>query len=53
MKKLPYDLIFRVTAIILMTAALLSACFGSIQSTKAILLPIEFQGEYSPDNGKT
>ena len=36
-----------------MTAALLSACFGSIQSTKAILLPIEFQGEYSPDNGKT
>lgn len=52
MKKVPVDLIGRITAIII-SAALLAACFGSIQSTRAILLPKEFQGEYTLDNGET
>lgn len=53
LKKLTRVTLIRAAAIILMLAALLSACFGSIQSSRAFLLPIEFQGEYSPDNGET
>ncbi|MGN1415256.1 MAG: histidine kinase [Oscillospiraceae bacterium] len=36
-----------------MLAALISACLGSFQSTLPLLLPIEFIGEYSLDNGET
>ncbi len=53
MKKLSYDLIIRIAAIVLALAALLTACFGSNQSTKSFLLPIGFRGEYSLDSGET
>lgn len=36
-----------------MLAALISACFGSFQSTLPMLFPIEFQGEYSLDDKET
>ena len=53
MKKLSHVLIIRITAMILMLAALMAACFGSSQSVQAFLLPIEFQGEFSLDGGET
>lgn len=53
MKKLSNITIIKITAIILMLAALFAACLGSNQSTRAILHPIKFQGEYSLDNGAT
>lgn len=43
----------RIAAIALMLAAFIAACFGSFQSTLPLLLPIDFKGEYSFDNGKT
>ncbi|MGN0674405.1 MAG: sensor histidine kinase [Oscillospiraceae bacterium] len=53
MKKLSYDVIIRISAMILAFAAILSACFGSNQSAQAFLIPIKFQGEYSLDGGET
>lgn len=53
MKKISYVLIIRIAAIVMMLAALVGACLGSIQSNLPILLPIEFIGEYSLDNGDT
>ncbi len=53
MKKLSHVLIIRITAMILMLAALMAACLGSNQSVRAFLLPIKFQGEYSLDGGET
>ncbi|MGN0637525.1 MAG: sensor histidine kinase [Huintestinicola sp.] len=53
MKKVPVDLVGRITAIILLAAALLTACFGSIQATRSIFLPLGFKGEYSLDSGET
>lgn len=53
MKKISYVLIIRIAAIVMMLAALMGACLGSIQSNLPILLPIEFIGEYSLDNGDT
>ncbi|MGN0666899.1 MAG: sensor histidine kinase [Huintestinicola sp.] len=52
MKKLSNVTIIKIIAIIVMLAALFSASVGSIQSSKAFLLPIKFRGEYSLDNGK-
>lgn len=53
MKKISNILLIRITVTVLMLAALIAACFGSFQSALPILLPIEFQGEYSLDNGET
>lgn len=53
MKKAPYVLIIRIAATVLMLAALVAACLSSFQSTLTFLLPMEFQGEYSLDNGET
>lgn len=53
MKKISYVFIIRIAAIVLMLAALVAACFGSIQSSKAFLMPIGFRGEYSIDGGGT
>lgn len=43
----------RIAAIILLLAALAAACFGSIHSSKAFLMPIGFRGEYSLDGGES
>lgn len=53
LKKLSYAAIVRITAILLLLAALVSACFGSNQSIKSFLIPISFRGEYSLDSGET
>lgn len=53
MKKISYVLFIRIAAIVLMLAALISACVGSFQSSLPSLFPTEFQGEYSLDDGKT
>ncbi|MGN0554101.1 MAG: histidine kinase, partial [Oscillospiraceae bacterium] len=53
MKKISNILLIRIMATVLMLSALIVACFGSFQSTLPILLPIEFKGEYSLDNGET
>lgn len=53
MKKIPYILIARIAATVLMLAALVAACLSSFQSTLPFLLPLEFQGEYSLDDGET
>lgn len=53
LKKISCVLIIRIAAIVLMLAALVAACFGSNQAIMSVCMPIEFQGEYSLDNGET
>lgn len=53
LKKISNVLIIRTAVIVLMLAALTTACFGSFQSALPLLFPIDFIGEYSLDDGAT
>lgn len=53
LKKISNVLIIRTAVIVLMLAALTTACFGSFQSALPLLFPIDFIGEYSLDYGAT
>lgn len=53
LKKISNIPVIRTAAIVLMLAALISACFGSFQSNLPMLFPMELIGEYSLDGGTT
>lgn len=53
LKKLSGIPIIRITVIVLLIAALISACFSSNQSAQSFCIQGKFQGEYSLDNGET
>ena len=53
LKKLSGIPIIRITVIVLLIAALISACFSSNQAAQSFCIQAKFQGEYSLDNGET